>query len=705
MANPQLHWFVRRLRHTLGPESGGMTDGQLLERFVSSRDEPAFEVLMWRHGPMVLGVCTRLLANEQDAEDVFQATFLTLARKAGSIGKRESLGGWLYTTACRAALRARLRGTHQARVQGLPGDVPAPEAADNSSCDLRPLLDEEIARLPLKYRLPVLFVYLQGKTTAEVALQLGCPRGTVCSRLSWARDRLRSRLLRRGFTYSGPALVTALYYGSAKAVPPGLVQATLKGALAFATGQVTAEVISTQAAIIAEGVLKAMFLTKLKVIAGVLLTVSVLTLGAGLWTQRVQADKESPDAVPELVAGDANAIRVPADMVVPFGIQAAEVQRRAAKPPRILSLAGSLALDPERLVRVRSLVQGEVVAIGQVEEKGEAGDRLVRPIRAGAQVRKGQLLAVVWSKEVGEKKGELVDALLRLRQDRAILAKVEEAYKQGNIPEVTFLQTQRNVQADQNTIARVERTLRIWRLSETEIKAVRDEADRIIGRQGKRHEETEKNWARVEIHAPLDGTIVEKNFAVGEVLTDQTIDLVKIANLDRLIVVVNVAEADLAALLAQLSGSRKWTVQPVGGPPIAAEMDEIGYLIDPNQHTANVKGYIDNPGHKLRAGQFITVSIVLPVPVREMTVPAGAVVDEDKASYVFVQPDPKQFVYRQRRVLVVRRGQDVVHIRSPLTSEEERQGFQSLRAGERILTGGVVELKATLDDLKTKAKP
>ena len=107
MANPQLHLFVRRLRHTLGPESGGMTDGQLLERFVSSRDEPAFEVLMWRHGPMVLGVCTRLLANEQDAEDVFQATFLTLARKADSIGNRDSLGGWLYTTACRAALRAR----------------------------------------------------------------------------------------------------------------------------------------------------------------------------------------------------------------------------------------------------------------------------------------------------------------------------------------------------------------------------------------------------------------------------------------------------------------------------------------------------------------------------------------------------------------------------------------------------------------------
>src|SRR5437763_66137 len=102
MANPQLHLFVRHLRSTLGPESGGLTDGQLLERFVSSRDEAAFEVLMWRHGPMVLGVCTRLLPNEQDAEDVFQATFLTLARKAGSISKREALGGWLHTTACRA---------------------------------------------------------------------------------------------------------------------------------------------------------------------------------------------------------------------------------------------------------------------------------------------------------------------------------------------------------------------------------------------------------------------------------------------------------------------------------------------------------------------------------------------------------------------------------------------------------------------------
>ena len=447
-----------------------------------------------------------------------------------------------------------------------------------------------------------------------------------------------------------------------------------------------------------------MFLTKLKLIAGVLLTVSVLTLGAGLWTQHAQADKEAPDAVPELVGRGCQFPSCAGGYGCPLGHPGrrgtAKSSPTATRPP-----PGGFARPGSRTP-------------GQGPKPGPGGNRRHRQSRrkgrstltgwfgrfAADQVRKGQLLAVVWSKEVGEKKGELVDALLRLRQDHAILAKLEEAYKQGAIPEVTFLQAQRNVQADQNAIAHVERTSATMATVGGGNQSGQRRGRSDHRAQGKHHEETEKNWARIEIHAPLDGTIVEKNFAVGEVLNNQTIDLVKIANLDRLIVLVSVAEADLAALLAQLSGSRKWTVQPVGGPPIEAEMDEIGHLIDPNQRTAIVKGYIDNPGHKLRAGQFITVSIVLPVPVREMAVPAAAVVDEGKASYVFVQSDPKQFVYRQHRVLVVRRGQDVIHIRSPLTADEERQGFQSLRAGERILTGGVVELKATLDDLKTKAK-
>jgi len=698
MSNQPLRQFVRRLRNTLGDETGGLTDAQLLERFVTGRDEAAFEVLVWRHGPMVLGVCERLLHNEQDVEDVFQAAFLALARKAGSISKREALGGWLHTTTLRTALRVRLRASQQGRHQGLPTDVADPAASDEIWRDLRPVLDEEIGQLPLKYRLPIILFYLQGKTTEEVAQQLGCARGTVCSRLSWARERLRSRLSRRGLAFTGAALATALSRSTVLAVPTRLVQTTLKGSLAFAAGQATAGAISTQAVTLAEGAIKAMFMTKLKLTAAILLTMTLAALGAGLWTQRVLAEKPAPG--PELVGKDAGAVRLPAELLPTLGIQVAEVRPRPAPLPRVLRLTGSTALDPAHLVRIRSRLTGEVIEVGEVKEDGET-----RPIRAGDKVSKGQLLAVIWSKELGEKKGELLDALVQLGLNQAILARIEKSYKDGAIPEVVYQQALRNVAADQNAVARAERTLGFWRLPEEEIKSVREEAERIAQRKGKRDAEKEKNWGRLEIRSPQDGIIVERNIVRHEFVADLTICLFQIAQLDRLLVVVNVPEDDLPAVLTLPANSRKWTVQAAGQVhAIEGKIDDVGFLIDPSQHTATAKGYIENRDHKVRAGQFITASITLPAATREMAVPAAAVVEEGGASFVFVQPDPKQLVYQQRRVLVVRRGREVVHIRSPLSAEDERQGFQPLRSGERIVTSAAVELKALLDDLKKEKR-
>jgi membrane fusion protein, heavy metal efflux system len=696
MANPQLHLFVKRLRSTLGPDAGGITDTQLLERFVSNRDEAAFEVLVWRHGPMVLGVCDRLVQHDQDAEDVFQATFLALARKAASVGKREALGGWLHTTAYRTALRVRLRAVQRARLQELPADVPAAQTNNEVWRDLRPVLDEEIGRLPLKYRLPVILCYLQGKTTEEVAQQLGCARGTVCSRLSWARERLHSRLTRRGMALAAVALTAALSRGPAMAASTGLVQTTVKGALAFAAGQ-TVAASSTQALLLAEGILKAMFMTKVKLAVVVLLTLGLAAVGAGVFTQGVRADK--PDlAGPELVAGNADALRVPAERLAPLGIRIADIRQREAQP-RILRVVGSTALDPDRMVRVRSRVSGEVVEIGKVAEAG-----VEQLIRAGARVRKGQLLAVVWSKDVGEKKGELIDALLRLRPEQEILTRIEEAYKQGAITEVALIQARRNVEADRNAVVRAERTLQIWRLADEEVKAVKEEAEQIARRLGKRDPDKEKNWARVEIRAPQDGTVVEKNITVGEYLVDGTNTLFVIANLERLCVLANIPEADLSDLLSLPAVSRKWTVQVGDLPAVEGKIDEVGYIIDPNQHTAVAKGLIDNPEQKLRAGQFLTAAISLPPAPRDVIIPASAVVEAGGACFVFIQPDPKQFVYQQRRVLIVRRGNDVVHVRSPLSPKEERQSFQPLRLGERIVTSGAIDLKAALDDLKSKQK-
>jgi multidrug efflux pump subunit AcrA (membrane-fusion protein) len=125
-----------------------------------------------------------------------------------------------------------------------------------------------------------------------------------------------------------------------------------------------------------------------------------------------------------------------------------------------------------------------------------------------------------------------------------------------------------------------------------------------------------------------------------------------------------------------------------------------GVLIDPNQHVAVVKGHIDNKDHKLRPGQFLTASITLPLATDETRLPSAAVLEDGGQSYVFVQPDAKKPIYEQRRIFVARRGQDAVHIRAKLTAEQERQGFQTVQPGERVITVGALELKAMLDDLK-----
>src|SRR6516164_5731036 len=156
MTEKPLQTMLHQLRRLVTQEgTGALTDAQLLDQFVTRRDELAFEVLLWRHGSMVLDVCRRLLRQEQDAEDAFQATFLVLVRKAGSIGKRESVGSWLYKVAYRVALGAKISSDRRAARETRLQETPAPERTPPSAwCDLAPVLDEGLNRLPEKYRTP-----------------------------------------------------------------------------------------------------------------------------------------------------------------------------------------------------------------------------------------------------------------------------------------------------------------------------------------------------------------------------------------------------------------------------------------------------------------------------------------------------------------------------------------------------------------------
>src|SRR4051794_14651098 len=185
--------FLRRVAAAHGP------DEELLRRFVAHRDDAAFAELVRRHGPVVLGVCRRVLGDAPDADDAFQAAFLVLARKAHRIARPDLLGNWLYGVAYRTALRARAVAARRRAREGRLVDVPAEDRPPAFVwADLRPVLDEEVNRLPDRYRATFVLCHVEGRTMAEAARLLGCPEGTVLSRLAWARGRLRSRLTRRG---------------------------------------------------------------------------------------------------------------------------------------------------------------------------------------------------------------------------------------------------------------------------------------------------------------------------------------------------------------------------------------------------------------------------------------------------------------------------------------------------------------------------
>jgi RNA polymerase sigma factor (sigma-70 family) len=257
-----------------------LTDGQLLERFIARREEAAFEALVQRHGPMVLGVCRRVLGNHHDAEDAFQATFLILARKAASLGSREAVGNYLYGVAYRTARRAHAMNVRRREKERRAVPSGPARSPDEAWQELRPILDAELNRLPDAYRLAVVLCDLEGRSRKEVAQQLRIPEGTLSSRLATARKRLAERLSRRGLALGG-GIATLLAGRTAEAMPPPLVNATVRAGLHVGAGHAATAVVSGQVTALTEGVLTAMFFTKLRVATTILLVTAVL--GAGVF--------------------------------------------------------------------------------------------------------------------------------------------------------------------------------------------------------------------------------------------------------------------------------------------------------------------------------------------------------------------------------------------------------------------------------------
>jgi cobalt-zinc-cadmium efflux system membrane fusion protein len=410
-----------------------------------------------------------------------------------------------------------------------------------------------------------------------------------------------------------------------------------------------------------------------------------------------QAPREAPERPRRL---DAETIAVPQEVFKSLDIRTSRVQP-CTKPRTLPPLPGCLAADSNRLPSVRPRFAGEIVALGSPSEEGTTQGSpdwspSSRPIRFGDRVRKDQLLAVVWSKDLGEKKSELVDALSRLKLDQEVLERLQDLFKRGATTERSVREAERAVHADHIAITKAERTLRSWRLSDDEIAAVRAEANRPAATPGKGRQEDEQ-WARVEVRAPMDGVVLEKNANVGDLVDTSTV-LFRIGDLSRLTVWVHIYEEDLPSV-QMLPRPIPWTIRLPSMPSrtYPGTLEQIGELIDPNQHTALLSGQVENSRGELRIGQYVTATLELPPPSDEVEVPATALVEDGRDSIVFVQPNPSKPHFVRRHVTVARRMRDVVYLKTYPT--EEARASWGVRVGEDVVVGGAVLLKDALAEL------
>lgn len=307
MASGATSQFI--MRSALLPEGADLTDGQLLEYFVSRREPAALEVLVRRLGPMVWGVCHRVLRNHHDVEDAFQASFLVFVRKAATIRSRAKVSNWLYGVAYQTSLKARATMAKRKQRETQAADLPDPISADRDNwSDLLPLLDRELARLPENYRTVVVLCDLEGKTLRDAARELHLAQGTVASRLARARAMLAKRLSRRGLAMSVAVLAAAISPKTASAsVPSSALSSTIKAVNQIASGQTVAGLVPGNVVTLAELTMKSILIAKLKVAATLMLLLALAGIGSVRFLLPTLADEppklprvgDKPAASPE----------------------------------------------------------------------------------------------------------------------------------------------------------------------------------------------------------------------------------------------------------------------------------------------------------------------------------------------------------------------------------------------------------------------
>jgi RNA polymerase sigma factor (sigma-70 family) len=466
---------------------GALADDQLLALFTIRRgevSERAFAVLVERHGPMVLGVCRRLLPDHDAAADAFQATFLVLVQRAASVRVTDSLGRWLYGVSRRVALQARAAagrrdahertGLHHASVAcGDPG-------VDRDRSELLGALDEEIARLPEKYRQAIVLCDLGGMTHQAAAVALGRPVGTIESRLSRGRERLRRRLTWRGVA---PAAVGALLGSRAAAAVSSLLsQATVEAAIRLTPGRpVPAGLVSASVSTLVKGAERAMVLSRVKITAGLLIATSILGAGAGVLVGQERRDGPA-------VAGAAAGSNQP-------GFE--DRSRLAALEERLRAL--ERRLDQLRAPTPLAFPDGDLAR--KIRPRFECVVERIA-VKIGQTVHKGDPLAELFSVDLAAAKNEYLAKTIQRNHATKLVAIRQKLVGTGAMPQQVWVDTENDDERSRHELSVARDRLELYGLSPNEIDAVN-------------HEDGEQK-ARFTLRSPVEGHVVEVGIAAGE---------------------------------------------------------------------------------------------------------------------------------------------------------------------------------------------
>jgi cobalt-zinc-cadmium efflux system membrane fusion protein len=447
-------------------------------------------------------------------------------------------------------------------------------------------------------------------------------------------------------------------------------------------------------------------------VVGILLlgAVGVAFRGFEEWESPAQTfdPEHDPGALVTLAPGQTDTVQFAPNALTKMGYRLATVE--PAPPPPPLKLQGRVDLDSDSSVRIKArFAGGRVVEIGRFEDG--PSDQPKRALRYGDHVHKDQVLAVVWSTEVGAKKSELVDALSKLHTTQDILKRLESA-EEGAIAQRAIIDANRDYQQAMVAVEDARRTLLSWGLLEKDIDVVYSEAKKLENRRP--HDATdggkdsnadlavEKSWANTEVRSPIDGRILEKNFSWGQ-LVDPSDDLFKIADTSHIRILARVYEEDLPTLRHVPPEKRRWKIDLKSDPfdePVSGAFEIVGGIIDPADHTGTIMGTLDNSSGRMNLGQFVTAAIDLDADPAMVAVPTKSVIEDGSLAAIFVQDNSHPDEFTRHLVAVTSRMPSKVCIRSEPNEAERAAGATPLKLGERVLASGVIELNNELALLK-----